>query len=139
MKPITALLIMPGERRGAVLEQIEACGVHVFPTAGLEDARRILRTRSVDLIFTDATFPNGSWRDVIAHRTLEGLPCEVILCAPRLDSKLCAEAFARGVWDLVAESGSRDELRRTIDSAVSHMYMHALGSGRGPAIARAAS
>jgi DNA-binding NtrC family response regulator len=138
MKPVTALLIMLSERRGTVLEQIEACGVHVFPTGGVEGARAILRSRSVDLIFTDGTLPDGSWRDVVAHRILEGLPCEVILCADRLDSKLCAEAFARGVWDVVVESGSREELRRTIDSAVSHMYMHSLGA-RGPAIARAAS
>ncbi len=139
MKPINAVLIMRGERRGIVLEQIEGCGVHVQVASGLEEARGILSTRPVELIFTDTVLPDGDWRDVIAHRA-SATPCaEVIVCTKRLDGKLCAEAFARGVWDVIAESSSREELRRTIESAVSRSYMQSLGGERRPAVARAAS
>jgi DNA-binding NtrC family response regulator len=139
MKPITALLVMPSERRGVVLEQIEDCGVHVFVAGGLEEARGILRSRPVDLVFTDCTFPDGDWRDIVTHSATAGLYSEVILCAKRLEAKLCSEAFAKGVWDVIAESCTREDLQRTIESAASRTYMHSLGLARRAGAARAAS
>jgi DNA-binding NarL/FixJ family response regulator len=130
MKPITALIVMPGDRRAAVLEHVEGCGVHVLVACGLDEARGILGTRPVDLILTDASLPDGDWRDVIAHRAEAGLTAEVIVCVTRLDSALCSEAFQRGAWDVVAESSPREEIRKTIESAASRAYMHSLERGR---------
>ncbi len=139
MKNTTGVLVMPLERRSAMFEQIEGCGVGLMVACGLGEARALLSTRPVDLIFTDVKLPDGDWRDVMAYRTEADLRSEVILCVKRLQSALCAEAFTMGVWDVVAESCSRDELRRTIESAASRTYMRSLGSARGGAIARAAS
>ncbi|HVX66654.1 MAG TPA: hypothetical protein VHA11_08640 [Bryobacteraceae bacterium] len=126
---------MPTERRAAILEQIEACQVQLFLACGVEEARAVLGTRRVDLIFTDCQLPDGNWRDIVAHRAQAGFHSEVILCARRLEAKLCAEAFTRGVWDVIADASSREELRRTIESAASRMYMHSLGGARGAACA----
>ncbi len=130
---VTGLLIMSSQRRAAVLELLENCGVHVQVASGLEEARTILRTRPVDLIFTDTDLPDGDWRDVVSHRVMESLRSEVIVCARWLESKLCAEAFARGAWDVLADALPREECRRTIDSAISRLYMNSLGSRR-PAV-----
>jgi DNA-binding NtrC family response regulator len=130
---------MPSERRAAILEQIESCGVQLFVACGLEEARGVLGARRVDLVFTDCQLPDGDWRDVVALRTAAGLHSEVILCAKRLEAKLCAEAFTRGVWDVLAESCTREELCRAIESAASRTYMHSLGGARGAVYARAAS
>ncbi len=139
MKPVNAVLVMRGERRGTVLEQIEACGVHVQVAGRLEEARGILSTRPVELIFTDTVLPDGDWRDVIAERGTAAPCAEVIVCTKWLDGKLCAEAFTRGAWDVIAETSSREELRRAIESAVSRSYMQSLGRAGRPAVARAAS
>jgi DNA-binding NarL/FixJ family response regulator len=130
MKPITALLVMSGERRAAVLEQVEGCGVHVLVACGLKEARGILDTRAVDLILTDAALSDGDWRDILAHRVEAGLNSEVIVCAKRLERGLCAEAYALGAWEVVADTGSREDLRKTIESAASRNYMHSLDAGR---------
>jgi len=126
MKPITVLLVMSGERRAGVLEEVEACNVHVLVACGLKEARDMMGTRVVDLILTDAALPDGDLRDVIAHRVAARLAAEVIVFPRRLDRALCTEAFDRGAWDVVADSSSRDELRKTIESAASRSYMRSL-------------
>lgn len=128
MKPITALLVMSGERRGVVLEEAEACGVQVLMASGVNEARGILGTHAVDLVVTAATLPDGDWRDILTYCVEAGLDSQVILCARRLNRELCSEAFTRGAWDIVAESCSREELRKAIESAASRAYMHSLGS-----------
>jgi DNA-binding NtrC family response regulator len=126
MKQITALLVMSGDSRATILESLEACGVHVIPSCGLADARTILGARPVDLIVTGSALADGDWRDVLAYRTSAGLRSEVIICAPRLESALCSEAFARGAWEVVSASSSGEDLRKTIETAASRRYMQSI-------------
>ncbi len=139
MKPITALLVMSVERRAAVLERVEGCGAHVLVACGVKEARGILGSHPVDLILTDAALPDGDWRDILAHRVEAGLNCEVVVCAKRLERGLCAEAYTLGVWEVVADTCSREDLRKTIESAASRSYMHSLDVGRRAARATGSS
>jgi DNA-binding NtrC family response regulator len=128
MNRISALLIMSGGSRATILESLEACGVHVIPACGLAEARTILGARAVDLIVTGSSLPDGDWRDVLAYRTGADLRCEVIICAPRLETALCSEAFTRGAWEVVSASSSGEDLRKTIETAASRRYMQSLAS-----------
>ena len=129
MKQITTLLVMSGASRANMLESLEACGCHVVPACGVAEARAIMGARVVDLIVAGSALPDGDWRDVIACRTSAGQRCEVIVCAPRLESGLCSEAFSKGAWEVVPASSSGEELRKTIETAASRRYMQSLTPG----------
>jgi DNA-binding NtrC family response regulator len=120
---VRALLVMCRERRLSFLEQLDACRAEVLTACDWEEAQRILSKVSIDVIVTDT---KSDWQKVLdAVRPSDGGP-QVVICARRVDERLCADLFRRGAYDVLVEPYSAEDLVRILEAAAAKTYMNSL-------------
>ncbi len=120
---VLALLVMCRERRLSFLEQLDACRAEVLPACDWDEAERILSKGAVDVIVTDTL---GDWRRVLDAAGKYDRGPQVVICARRVDERLCAELFLRGAYDVLVEPYSGEELLRVLEAAAAKTYMNSL-------------
>ena len=114
------LLIMTPDRRGPLLEQLEAGGANVLPVSERQEAHRILRAWThIDVVVTDAMLGDWRWHDVMDEVARSGVEAPVIVCSRLPDPELWVSALARGAYDVLVEPYEHDEVRRILDGAAA--------------------
>jgi len=92
---LRVLVVMAGDRRTRLLEQLASCGIEGVPADDCEGARRILRTRRpVHVVLTDFVLPDGGGPRVLEAVTRNEVDAPTIICIP-------------GLWVKVLEYGAR--------------------------------
>jgi len=87
--------------------------------ADLQHARTIIHAEPYQVILTEATLPDGTWRDVldVVRRVVPG-PA-VIVTDASADARFWAEALNLGAYDLIAQPFATAEVRRILSYACS--------------------
>ncbi len=120
---VRALLVMCRERRLSFLEQLDDSRAEVLLACDWDEAQRVLSRACVDVIVTDT---DADWRRVLdGVRPGEGGP-QVVVCARRVDERLCAELFRSGAYDVLVEPYSGEDLLRIMAAAAAKTYMNSL-------------
>lgn len=120
---VRALLVMCRERRLSFLEQLDDSRAEVLLACDWDEAQRVLSKACVDVIVTDT---NADWRRVLdGVRSCEGGPL-VVVCARRVDERLCAELFRCGAYDVLVEPYSGEDLLHVLAAAAAKAYMGSL-------------
>jgi DNA-binding NtrC family response regulator len=96
--------------------------VELEHAGSVEQAGQRLRAKPYDVVFTEATLPDGNWLDVL-HLTRE-IPgeIEVILTDSQADPRLWSVALNLGAYDLVAQPFYEPEVRRILYNACCHSW-----------------
>jgi len=89
--------------------------------ADLQRARATIQADPYQVILTEATLPDGTWRDVLDMvRVVKPAPA-VIVTDPSADAHFWAEALNLGAYDLIAQPFATAEVRRILSYACSRL------------------
>jgi len=110
------ILFLSGHRGDArqITQMLHDLPLVVDHAGSLQQARAKLRGDEHEVVLTEATLPDGSWRDVL--RLVRECPQElqVLVTDPHADARLWAEALNLGVYDLIAQPFYEPEVRRIL-------------------------
>jgi DNA-binding NtrC family response regulator len=84
------LLVMRHEHRNAVIPVLAAQGWEVRLAADCRAARGLLRREHFELVFTDASLPDGNWLTISRASNLGDAPPALIVCLPRRADRLAS-------------------------------------------------
>ena len=101
LEKITALLVSDGREPFEKLElALDNQGVKTCRAESSADVLPLLeKPDSPQMIFTDTTFPDGTWADALSLATRHFVP--VIVVSRRMDLKLYVDSLARGAFDFI--------------------------------------
>jgi len=74
------------------------------------------------LVFTDITLPDGNWQKVLDLTTRAEIAVNLIVVAPRGDSRLEVEVIVRGAFDLIWPPFSTPAFGRLVRHAVDNAF-----------------
>ncbi len=81
---------------------LEQQGIEIFQPRGCDDLRQLFKQpRPPQLVFTDTTLPDGTWKNVLALAANAREPVHVIVVAPFVDPKLYLEVLESGAFDFI--------------------------------------
>jgi DNA-binding NtrC family response regulator len=98
---------------------LEGLPVDVDHSDGLHPARAMLRQVDYDIILSEASLSDGSWRDVLLLAHGSGRGARVIVTDPHADARLWSEALNLGAYDVLAQPFYSPEVRRILYNACS--------------------
>jgi DNA-binding NtrC family response regulator len=78
-----------------------------------------LQRSDYNVVLTEATLPDGSWRDVLHLARKHSGELEVIVTDLHADARLWSEALNMGAYDLVSQPFYEPEVRRILYYACS--------------------
>jgi len=118
---LTALLIYdqphPLESLRAVLKDLNGLSVETCSVRTCEEARRMVRQTQPQLIFTDTSLPDGSWRDVVGMAEKASSPVDVIVVGAHQDIRLYVSVLEGGAFDFVLPPFEHQALHFVVESA----------------------
>jgi DNA-binding NtrC family response regulator len=121
---ITVMLIMAQERRLPLLEALESCGIDVLLVCNCNRGRRMPEIQpQVQVVLTDAAFPDGDWREVLQIVAQAGVNIEVFVSSRLGDYKLWIDVLEHGAYDVLVEPYECEEVRRIVEGAADKSYM----------------
>src|SRR5262245_45008200 len=83
----------------------------------LRQARDTLQQGHYDVILTDSSLPDGTWKDALHLARETPGDIQVIVTDPHADGKLWSEALNFGAYDLLAQPFYAPEVRRILYNA----------------------
>ena len=87
----------------------------------LQQSYAKLQQNDYDVILTEASLPDGRWKDALhLARQFQQAP-EVIVTDPQADARFWAEALNLGAYDLLAQPFYEPEVRRILYNACSRV------------------
>lgn len=103
METLRELLVISGhlESRKALLCILEKHPVLVFATATIEHAREVLAVRSIELVFSEENFVDGTYRDLLKDIRLMRPEAHFVLMLCTGDWEECVEGMGLGAWDVL--------------------------------------
>lgn len=116
------LFVSPHREDATVLSRmLRSLPVPLEHVADLQHARATLQASPYQVILTEATLPDGSWRDVLDMvRAVKPAPA-VIVTDASADARFWAEALNLGAYDLIAQPFATAEVRRILSYACSRL------------------
>ncbi len=84
-------------------------------------SQELRRSDPPQLVFTDTTLPDGTWRDVVALAAKAAAPVNVIVVARLVDVPLYIEVIESGAFDFVAPPFVPLDLAHVIRCAVQNV------------------
>ncbi len=114
------LFVTPHREDATVLSRmLGSLPVLLEHVADLQHARAAIQAEPYPVILTEATLPDGTWRDVLDMvRGIVPGPA-VIVTDPSADAHFWAEALNLGAYDLIAQPFTTAEVRRILSYACS--------------------
>jgi len=115
------ILFVSGHRDDArqITQMLHALPVAIDHAGSLQHARAQLWLDEYDVILTEASLPDGTWRDALRLARECPQDLEVIVTDPHADARLWAEALNVGAYDLIAQPFYEPEVRRILYNACS--------------------
>ena len=143
----TVLLILASEKSTENLKvSLQPLNVDVVSAHDLQRARdRVREDRSIDVVVTDVTLPDGNWSDVLRYIVEESLSANMVVCTPVADEHLWSEVLWRGGYDILLRPYQAEQARRVVEGALRSSFSTALkplqseASSRRESLAAAAS
>lgn len=77
----------------------------------------IERENKPDIIFSDASMPDGTWADILKMARKEQTSAEVVVVSRLPDTKLYMDVMDGGGFDFIAPPFSQTELAHVVQSA----------------------
>ena len=119
-QPLTALVVMPQERRSRLIAQLSGIHANVLTASSCGEAVDVLRVDpEVRIVLTDLTLPDGSWFDVLNRVGDMNPGAEVVVCARLADERLWTQVLGAGGFDVLVEPYQAGEVKRIVDAAVA--------------------
>jgi DNA-binding NtrC family response regulator len=84
------LFVMRAEHRNAVIPFLAREGCEVRLAADCREARHLLRREHFDVVFTDASLPDGNWLTISRASNHEDAPPALVVYLPRQAERLAA-------------------------------------------------
>lgn len=91
---------------------VETCSVRTC-----EEAGRLISQTQPQLVFTDASLPDGSWADVVRMAEMASSPVDVIVVGAKEDIRLYLSALEGGAFDFVLPPFEHEALEFVVESA----------------------
>jgi DNA-binding response OmpR family regulator len=99
---IFALLVHSQHEPMASLKRaLEYLSVAVYPVSNCRDAESLLWLVQPDIVFTDASLPDGGWADIINRSKDAKAPVNVIVVGGRADTELHSFVIRQGGFDFI--------------------------------------
>ena len=76
-----------------------------------------LRSHSCSVVIAQSELPDGSWRDLLAHRSLLAAPPLLVVSSHFADDRLWAEALNLGAHDVLSMPFRASEVNRVVNLA----------------------
>lgn len=119
-KQLTALLVMPPERRSDLLGHLAGIDAIVLTATSCGEAAQLLRDEpGVGLVLTDLALPDGSWFDVLNRVGDEHRDTKVVVCARVADERLWTQVLEAGGFDVLVEPYQAREVLRILSAVAS--------------------
>jgi len=100
---VFALLIHADQEPMASLKRaLEYLSVSVYPVSKCSDAESVLFLVQPDIVFTDASLPDGGWVDIVKRSKGPKAPVNAIVVGTAADTKLHASVIEQGGFDFIA-------------------------------------
>jgi DNA-binding NtrC family response regulator len=114
------LFVSPHREDATVLSRmLSSLPVPLEHVADVQRARATIQADSHQVILTEATLPDGTWRDILdIVRVVQPAPA-VIVTDASADARFWAEALNLGAYDLIAQPFATAEVRRILSYACS--------------------
>ena len=115
---LSALVVMPTERRGGLIPCLSRSTVEVRTASTCHEAAEVLRhDPTVRIVLTDLHLSDGTWVDVL--RRAGGSPGSprVVVCPRLADERLWAQVLEAGAFDILVEPYHEPEVARILDAA----------------------
>jgi len=129
---ITALVVMPCERRQKLLEQLDAAGgIDLLTASNCKEACTVLGRRgTIHVVITDRQLPDGDWRRLLAETARSCPSTQAIVCSRHVDYNFWIDALESGVYDVFVEPYQAEEIRRILESAADMCEMRSHAPGK---------
>jgi DNA-binding NtrC family response regulator len=116
------LFVSPHREDATVLSRmLSSLPVPLEHVADVQRARVAIQADSHQVILTEATLPDGTWRDILdIVRVVKPAPA-VIVTDASADARFWAEALNLGAYDLIAQPFATAEVRRILSYACSRL------------------
>ncbi len=106
---------------GPLIELLGPLSLQLEHVMDLSGARLRLKQQRFAVILTEATLPDGTWRDIIALAEEVKCNTEVIVTRPFADPRFWAEVLNLGAYDLIPQPFAAGEVRRILSNACSRV------------------
>jgi len=129
---ITALVVMPCERRGKLLEKLDtAGGIDLLTASNCKEACAVLGShRAIHVVITDRQLPDGDWRRLVMEAARSCPRAQAIICSRQVDYNFWIDALEGGAYDVFVEPYQADEIRRILESAADTCEMRSRTPGK---------
>lgn len=107
--------------RKALVQVLESHGLEPIHCSTVNEARAILATERIDVVFCEAIFADGSVDDLLLAVGLMTLTALVIVCSPLYDPAAYLDVMNRGVFDFIVCPFRTDDVQRIL-GAVSRRH-----------------
>lgn len=115
---VTALIVMPQERRSRLLNHLSGIDANILTASSCGEAVDLLREDAgVRVVLTDLSLPDGSWFDVLNCVGDLNPEAEVVVCARVADERLWTQVLEAGGFDVLVEPYQEREVRRILGAA----------------------
>jgi len=122
---VTALVVMPQERRSVLLDHLCSIRAHVLTASSCGEAAELLRDDpAVRVVLTDLSLPDGSWFDVLNRVGDLNTSAEVVVCARVADERLWTQVLEAGGFDILVEPYQEREVQRILSAATTGRPAH---------------
>jgi DNA-binding NtrC family response regulator len=114
-----ALLVSPEpEQLNGLEKELQLHSVRTHQVRSCTEARAFIRRQgNPDIIFTDASLPDGTWADVLRMARKEQPSAEVVIASRLPDIKLYLDFMESGGFDFIAVPFSQTEVAHILENA----------------------
>ncbi len=106
---------------GRLIELLGPLSLQLEHVTNFSRARARLKKQRFAVIVTEATLPDGTWRDMVALVAELKCNAEVIVTRPFADPRFWAEVLNLGAYDLIPQPFNEGEVRRIVSNACSRV------------------
>lgn len=117
------LLVMAAPHRNALAPFLLLDRVDVRLATDCRRARQLLQAETFDLVFTDASLPDGNWLTISSALNYLDQPAELVVCLPSQADRLAA-IVSTGSLKVLMPPLEAETIRRLLENALRGRAAH---------------
>jgi len=106
------------ENRESLVQVLAACGLEPVSCSTPAEARAIMESEALDVLFCDAAFAYGSFEDLPHARGSGKLRIPVVVCSPLYDPAVYLDVMNRGAFDFITFPYRTHEVKWILGTAL---------------------